>query len=129
MRGLGLGAFALDWSVVASYLGSPLITPFFAIVNVIVGYIATIYMIMPIAYWGINTYDAKKFPLVSSHLFNQKGELYNVSAIVNNRFEIDLPTYQKEGHLYLSTFFALTYGIGFAAIVSTLVHVALFNGK
>uniref|UniRef100_A0A2C9U1Q6 Uncharacterized protein n=1 Tax=Manihot esculenta TaxID=3983 RepID=A0A2C9U1Q6_MANES len=129
MRGLGLGAFALDWSVVASYLGSPLITPFFAIVNVIVGYIATIYVIMPIAYWGINTYDAKKFPLVSSHLFNQKGELYNVSAIVNNRFEIDLPTYQKEGHLYLSAFFALTYGIGFAAIVSTLVHVALFNGK
>ncbi|KAF2323885.1 hypothetical protein GH714_003695 [Hevea brasiliensis] len=129
MKGLGLGAFAIDWSVIASYLGSPLITPFFAIVNIIVGYIAMIYVIMPIAYWGFNTYDAKKFPIVSSHLFNHQGELYNVSAIVNNKFEIDLPTYQKQGHLYLSSFFAITYGIGFAAIVSTLMHVALFNGN
>lgn len=129
MKGLGLGAFTLDWSVIASYLGSPLVTPFFAIVNIAVGYVIIIYLVTPLAYWGFNMYTAKNFPIFSSHLFTEYGQVYNVSAIVNDKFEIDLETYQKHGRIHLSTFFAITYGVGFAAIASTLSHVALFNGK
>lgn len=129
MRGLGLGSFSLDWSVIASYLGSPLISPFFAIVNVAVGYVLLLYVLIPIAYWGVNLYDAKNFPIFSSHLYNAHGNTYNVSAIVNDKFELDLPTYEKQGRIYLSVFFALSYGIGFAGIISTLTHVALFNGR
>ncbi|KAK6938052.1 Oligopeptide transporter, OPT superfamily [Dillenia turbinata] len=106
MHGLGIGSFALDWSVVASYLGSPLITPFFAIAN-----------------------NAKNFPIFSSHLFDAQGDTYNVTAIVNYKFEIDMAAYQQQGHINLSVFFALTYGIGFAAVISTLTHVALFNER
>ncbi|KAK4560010.1 hypothetical protein RGQ29_008986 [Quercus rubra] len=129
MQGLGLGSFSLDWSVIASYLGSPLISPFFAIVNVAVGYVLLLYVLIPIAYWGVNLYDAKNFPIFSSHLYNAHGNTYNVSAIVNDKFELDLPTYEKQGRIYLSVFFALSYGIGFAGIISTLTHVALFNGR
>jgi hypothetical protein len=39
MKGLGLGAFTLDWTAVASFLFSPLISPFFAIANVFFGYV------------------------------------------------------------------------------------------
>lgn len=129
MHGLGLGSFGLDWSVIASYLGSPLITPFFAIVNVTVGYILLMYVLIPVAYWGFNIYGAQKFPIFSSHLFDSQGQIYNVSAIVNDKFELDIQQYEKQGRIYLSTFFSLSYGIGFAAIVSTLTHVALFNGR
>ena len=129
MSGLGLGSFALDWSVIASYLGSPLVTPFFAIVNVLVGYVLIMYMVIPVSYWGMNVYEAHKFPIFSSDLFDSQGQLYNISTIVNDKFELDEVMYQQEGRVYLSTFFAITYGIGFAAIVSTLTHVALFNGK
>ncbi|GAV72029.1 OPT domain-containing protein [Cephalotus follicularis] len=129
MHGLGIGAFAVDWSVIASYLGSPLITPFFAIANIAVGYIITMYILLPIAYWGVNLYDTHNFPIFSSHLFNAQGEVYNVSAIVNDKFEIDMPAYEQQGHINLSVFFSLSYGIGFAAIVSTLTHVAVFNGR
>ncbi|KAL4604385.1 hypothetical protein ACB092_10G189500 [Castanea dentata] len=129
MNGLGLGSFSLDWSVIASYLGSPLISPFFAIVNVAVGYVLVLYVLIPIAYWGVNLYDAKNFPIFSSHLYNAHGKTYNVSAIVNDKFELDLPTYEKQGRINLSIFFALSYGIGFAGIISTLTHVALFNGR
>ncbi|KAI8548485.1 hypothetical protein RHMOL_Rhmol07G0277300 [Rhododendron molle] len=129
MRGLGIGSLTLDWSVVASYLGSPLITPFFAIVNVFVGYTIVLYLVIPVSYWGLNLYQAKNFPIFSSHLFNAQGQLYNVTAIVNDNFEIDMPSYEKQGRINLSVFFALTYGIGFAAVVATLSHVALFNGR
>ncbi|EXC01177.1 Oligopeptide transporter 2 [Morus notabilis] len=129
MRGLGIGSLSLDWSVIASYLGSPLISPFFAIVNVAFGYIITMFIMLPIAYWGVNLYNAKNFPIFSSHLFDAHGQIYNVSAIVNNQFEIDQEAYQRQGRINLSVFFSLSYGIGFAAIVSTLTHVALFNGR
>ncbi|KAI3991976.1 hypothetical protein MKX01_001846 [Papaver californicum] len=129
MRGLGLGAFSLDWSTVASFLFSPLICPFFAIMNVFAGYVLIIYVAIPCAYWGFNLYNAKTFPIFSSHLFTAKGEIYNISAIVNNKFEIDMPKYEEQGRINLSMFFALTYGFGFATIASTLTHVGFFYGR
>ncbi|XP_026431373.1 oligopeptide transporter 4-like [Papaver somniferum] len=129
MRGLGLGAISLDWSAVASFLSSPLICPFFAIMNVFAGYVMIIYIAIPCAYWGLNLYNAKTFPIFSSHLFTAKGEIYNITAIVNDKFEIDMPKYQEQGHINLSMFFALTYGFGFATIASTLTHVGFFYGR
>ncbi|XP_076899890.1 oligopeptide transporter 4-like [Bidens hawaiensis] len=129
MRGLGLGAITLDWSVAASFLFSPLISPFFAIVNVFLGYAMIIYIVMPLSYWGLDLYGAGKFPIFSSHLFTKEGHKYNISAIVNDKFQIDMVKYEEQGRIHLSTFFALTYGFGFAAIASTLTHVAFFNGR
>ncbi|XP_002518328.2 oligopeptide transporter 4 [Ricinus communis] len=129
MRGLGLGAFTLDWSAVASFLFSPLISPFFAIVNVAIGYVLILYIAIPVAYWGLDLYNAHRFPIFSSHLFTAQGQKYNIPAIVNDKFELDLPKYDEQGRIHLSMFFALTYGFGFATIASTLMHVALFYGR
>ncbi|KAI3784218.1 hypothetical protein L1987_43313 [Smallanthus sonchifolius] len=129
MRGLGLLSFTVDWSVIASYMGSPLVTPFFAIVNVYIGFVMVMYVLIPITYWGFDMYNAKTFPIFSSHLFDRRGQIYDVSAIVNKDFEIDMPQYEKQGQIRMSTFFALTYGIGFAAVISTITHVILFKGS
>ncbi|KAL1817652.1 hypothetical protein ACET3Z_020226 [Daucus carota] len=127
--GLGIGAFTLDWSAVASYLGSPLITPFFAIVNVFIGYTLFVYVVIPLSYWGLNAYSAQTFPIFSSQLFTGEGQLYNITKIVDKSFELDKGEYAKQGRINLSTFFAIAYGIGFAAIASTLTHVGLFYGR
>ena len=129
MRGLGLGAFTLDWSTVSSFLFSPLICPFFAIVNIFIGYVFFVYVATPISYWGLNLYNAKNFPIFSSHLFTAIGQEYNISKIVNNKFEIDMPAYEEQGQIHLSMFFALSYGFGFATIAATLTHVACFYGR
>ena len=129
MRGLGLGSLTLDWSVVASFLFSPLISPFFSIVNVFAGYVSIVYIAIPIAYWGLDMYSATRFPIFSSHLFTARGQKYNISAIVNDKFEISLAKYEEQGRIHLSMFFALAYGFGFATIASTLTHVALFYGR
>ncbi|XVE95150.1 hypothetical protein REPUB_Repub02eG0071600 [Reevesia pubescens] len=57
------------------------------------------------------------------------GHYYNITSIVNDKFELDFPAYQKFGRVHLSTFFALTYGFGFATIAATVTHVALFYGR
>lgn len=128
MRGLGLGAFTLDWSAVAAFLFSPLVSPFFAIVNVFIGYVIIIYVVIPISYWKLDLFNAKTFPIFSSHLFTADGGDYDIGAIVNDKFELDEVQYQKQGRVHLSMFFALTYGFGFATIASTLTHVGLFYG-
>ncbi|KAG6652741.1 oligopeptide transporter 4-like [Carya illinoinensis] len=129
MKGLGLGALTLDWSAVASFLFSPLISPFFSIVNIFAGYVLIVYIAIPTAYWAFDMYKASRFPIFSSHLFTAQGQTYNISAIVNDNFELDLAKYQEQGRIHLSMFFALTYGFGFATIASTLTHVAFFYGR
>ncbi|CAN6233862.1 unnamed protein product [Urochloa humidicola] len=129
MQGLGIGAFTLDWATVSAYLYSPLITPFFAIVNIFIGYVLFIYLIMPTAYWGFNLYNAKTFPIYSKDLFVSNGTTYNVTTIVNDQFMIDMTAYNKVGKVNLSIFFALSYGLSFAAIAATITHVGFFYGK
>lgn len=129
LNGLGVGALTLDWTAVASFLFSPLICPFFAIVNVFVGFALIMYVVIPIAYWGLNSYNAKTFPIFSSDLFTAQGQEYNITLIVNKNFQLDEVEYAKLGRIHLSMFFTLTYGFGFATIASTLTHVALFYGR
>ncbi|KAM0881697.1 hypothetical protein ACQ4PT_032793 [Festuca glaucescens] len=126
LNGLGVGALTLDWSVVASFLGSPLVSPFFATANVFVGYIVFVYGMLPISYWVLNLYNAGTFPLFSNDLYTGSGQLYNISAIVNDKFEIDMDAYAQQGKIHLSLFFAVSYGLGFATIAATLSHVILF---
>jgi OPT family small oligopeptide transporter len=129
MRGLGLGAFTLDWTAVSSFLFSPLVSPFFATANILAGFVLFLYGVVPAAYWGLNLYNARRFPLFSSHLFMFNGTSYDINDIVNDRFEIDMDAYQQRGRINMSTLFALTYGLSFAAIAATVTHVALFHGK
>lgn len=128
MKGLGLGAFGIDWSTISSYLGSPLASPWFATANIAVGFVLIMYVMTPLSYW-FNVYGAKKFPIYSSSLFMANGMKYNISSIVNSNFHLDRGVYRTTGPVNLSTFFAMTYGLGFATLSATVVHVILFNGR
>ncbi|KAK9293370.1 hypothetical protein L1049_021362 [Liquidambar formosana] len=128
LRGLGIGAVGIDWATIASYLGSPLASPWFATANVAVGFFLVMYVMTPICYW-FNVYNAKNFPLYSNNLFRMNGSEYDILSIINSKFELDENVYQKTGPINLSTFFAMTYGLGFATLSATVVHVILFHGS
>lgn len=128
LYGLGIAALGIDWSTISSYLGSPLASPWFATANVAAGFLFVMYVLTPLCYW-LNVYRAKTFPIFSSDLFNATGQEYNISSIIDSNFHLDVAAYEREGPLYLSTFFAMTYGIGFAALTATVVHVALFHRR
>ncbi|GAV59662.1 OPT domain-containing protein [Cephalotus follicularis] len=129
LKGLGLGSFGLDWATVASFLGSPLATPLFAIINILVGFALFMYVLLPIAYWS-NTYEAKRFPLFSSKTFDHDGQIYNISRVLNEKtFDLDQAGYESYSKLYLSVMFALIYGMSFGTLTASVSHVALFEGK
>lgn len=129
LRDLGVGSFALDWSTVAGFLGSPLATPGFAIINIMVGFFVILYILIPIAYWT-NSYEAKRFPIFSSHVFSPDGGEYNVSVVLNDTtFQFNQQGYDGYSKINLSIFFAYGYGLSFATLAATLSHVALFHGR
>lgn len=128
LNGLGIGSFGLDWST-ASFIGSPLATPAFAVFNVMAGYLLVLYVLTPITYWT-NAYNAKSFPIFSSHIFTSEGAHYNITRILDEKtFTLDLQEYEQYSSINLSVFFAYAYGLGFATLAATLSHVALFHGK
>lgn len=128
LYGIGIGAFGFDWSTISSYLGSPLASPWFATANVAAGFFLVMYVLTPIFYW-FDVYKAKTFPIFSDDLFTSDGLVYNITSIIDSNFHLDTAAYEKEGPVYLSTFFAMTYGVGFAALTATAVHVLLFHGR
>ncbi|EHA8590627.1 hypothetical protein COCNU_scaffold021460G000020 [Cocos nucifera] len=128
LYGLGIGAIGLDWSTISSYLGSPLASPWFATANVAAGFVLIMYVITPTVYW-LNLYKAKTFPIFSDGLFTSTGQSYNITSIIDSDFHLDVEAYEKEGPLYLSAFFAVTYGVGFASLTATVFHVLLFHGR
>ncbi|XP_002275134.4 oligopeptide transporter 6 [Vitis vinifera] len=128
LEGLGIGSIGLDWSTISSYLGSPLASPWFATANVALGFCLVMYVMTPATYWS-NVYNAKNFPLYSEKLFTSNGSRYNILSIIDSNFHLSKEQYVKSGPLNMSTFFAMTYGLGFATLSATIVHVALFNGS
>ncbi|XP_057970244.1 oligopeptide transporter 3-like [Malania oleifera] len=128
-HGLGVGAFSFDWAGISAYHGSPLVAPWFSIVNIGVGFIMFIYIIVPLCYWKFNTFDARKFPIFSSQLFTSSGGKYDTTKILSPHYDLDISAYETYGKMYLSPLFALSIGSGFARFTATLTHVALFNGS
>ncbi|KAM7277743.1 hypothetical protein ACFE04_004877 [Oxalis oulophora] len=129
LHGLGIGSFGLDWSTVSSFLGSPLATPLFAIINTLVGFALFMYVLLPIAYWT-NSNEAKRFPIFTSQTFDQDGHVYNITRILDAKnFDINLNAYNSYSKLYLSIMFAFYYGLSFAGLTSSMSHVVLFHGK
>lgn len=128
-KALGIGSLGFDWATISAYLGTPLASPWFATANIAVGFVFVMYVLTPISYWWANAFHAKNFPIYSDGLFTIDGSKYNISSIITPDFQLDKSAYSRVGPLYLSTFFAMTYGLGFAALPATIVHVLLFNGR
>lgn len=128
LHGLGIGALGFDWSSISAYLGSPLASPWFATANIVVGFVLLTYVITPISYW-LNLFKAKSFPIFSDGLYTSSGQKYNISAIIDSNFHLNTEAYERQGPLYISTFFAVSYGLCFACLTATVVHVFLFHGR
>jgi len=127
--GLGIGAIALDWSTISTYVG-PLVTPWFAQVNIIIGFILVAYIMVPWAYYT-NVFGSKYYPIITPQLYTPgpNATMFNVSMVLSSEGILDEEAYTALGELRMDSFFALTYGIGFAGLTATFVHVLLYNGK
>uniref|UniRef100_A0A804HND5 Oligopeptide transporter n=1 Tax=Musa acuminata subsp. malaccensis TaxID=214687 RepID=A0A804HND5_MUSAM len=128
-NGLGIGSFALDWITMSSYMDSPLAVPAFVVVNMMAGFILILYVLIPLSYWN-NAYDAKRFPIFSSSIFDIDGQFYNVSRVLDDKsLTFNEEAYNNYSKLYFSASLMYSYGFTLASFTSSISHVALFYGS
>ncbi|GAA5831595.1 hypothetical protein JCM3766R1_004946 [Sporobolomyces carnicolor] len=126
--GLGMGLFTFDWSQI-SYIGSPLVIPWWAEVNVFCGFVLAFWIMAPIMYYT-NVWDSAYLPISSSQVFDRFGLPYNTSAVIDPvTLSLNETAYRAYSPLYLPITFATTYGITFMLSTAVLVHTALCYGK
>ncbi|KAF9163220.1 hypothetical protein BGX20_001407, partial [Mortierella sp. AD010] len=105
-QGLEMGVVSLDWNTVTSFLGSPLITPYWARVDIMMGFILFAWIMVPVAYY-FDIWDAKKYPILTSRLFTVDGYNYNALSILTPERTLDSDMYAAYGPLRIATFFAI----------------------
>ncbi|KAJ2826177.1 hypothetical protein IWW50_002496 [Coemansia erecta] len=127
-QGLGVLAFSLDWSVFSNaFLQSPIATPFWAACNLFIGFVLVFWVALPIAYFK-NLWGSATLPLYSMNVFTTNGTQYDISKVMRDGV-FDSQAYENYSPLRMSLEFSWVYGIGFAALMSILVHIGIYNGK
>ncbi|KAI8865745.1 OPT superfamily oligopeptide transporter, partial [Ramicandelaber brevisporus] len=124
--GLGLLNVTLDWSSVASYLGSPIVTPFWAIANILVGFIIVMWIITPALYYT-NSWEAQKYPIYFWKVYDVYGNRYDTKRIITKDLRMNETAYYEYSELRMPAQFAFTYGFGFAGLSSILVYIFLHH--
>ncbi|KAH8646224.1 small oligopeptide transporter [Xylariales sp. PMI_506] len=127
-QGMGLFPITFDWTEISAFLFSPLIPPFHSLANTAIGVVFFFWIVAPAMHWT-NTYYSDYLPFFDSGSWDNTQNHYNASRIVNADFTLNVAAYESYSPLFLSTTFALCYGLSFAAIISLIVNTGLFHSK
>ncbi|MCJ1334893.1 hypothetical protein MMC09_000158 [Bachmanniomyces sp. S44760] len=124
--GLGLFPMTFDWAQIA-YIGSPLLTPWWAAANVVGGLILIMWIVAPILYYS-NVLFSSYMPILSSAVFDDTGKPYDVSKILTSDFQFDHTAYVKYSRIFLPITYVLSYSVQFAGLAALVTHTALYHG-
>lgn len=127
VSGLGLFPLTFDWAQVA-YIGSPLLTPFWAAMNVVGGLVVVMWIIAPIAYYS-NWLYSSYMPILSASVFDNTGKIYDVSRILTRDFVFDADAYKNYSRVFLPITYVLSYGVQFAGLAALVTHTACWHGR
>lgn len=118
-----MGFITFDWSVVA-YTGSPLVTPWWAEANVLASLILVYWIIAPILYYK-NVFFSMYMPIAAPWSFDNTGHIYNSTRVIIDG-EFNAEAFRSYSPIYISTVFALSYGLSFASLTAITVHTILW---
>jgi OPT oligopeptide transporter protein len=144
-HGLGMGLVTFDWGQITAFNGSPLIYPWWSAANIGLAVIPFYWILLPILYVSLyfflgcssltistqysNAWYSAYLPLISSHTFDNTGNVYNLSRIINPDGSFNLQAYEAYSPLFLPASSAIFYGLSFASITALVVHTVLYHSK
>ncbi|KAH0596138.1 hypothetical protein MHUMG1_05999 [Metarhizium humberi] len=126
--GLSLLPITFDWTQISGWVGSPLIPPWYAIANTLIGVVAFYVIGCSVLHFS-GAWYAEFLPMSDANTYDNTGAPYNTSRVLSEDFTLDQEAYESYSPLFLSTTFAVSYGLSFAAISSLIVYTYLHNGK
>ncbi|PLN83099.1 small oligopeptide transporter, OPT family [Aspergillus taichungensis] len=126
--GLSVLPITFDWTQISGFNFSPLIAPWHAIANTLIGLVVFFWITTAGLHYS-GAYWSKHLPISDSNSYDNTGNVYNVSRILTPEYQFDEAKYKEYSPLFLSTTFMLSYGLSFASIIAVLLNAGLFHGK
>ncbi|KFA61913.1 hypothetical protein S40285_02836 [Stachybotrys chlorohalonatus IBT 40285] len=127
VSGLGFFPLTFDWAQV-TYVGSPLLVPFWASVNVVGGLVIIMWVVAPLLYYSNFLYTSY-MPVLSAAVFDNTGNVYDVSKILTSEFVFDRAAYRNYSRVFLPVTYMLSYGMQFAGLAALLMHTFVWHGS
>uniref|UniRef100_A0A0W0FUN2 Putative small oligopeptide transporter n=1 Tax=Moniliophthora roreri TaxID=221103 RepID=A0A0W0FUN2_MONRR len=124
--GFGFSVLTFDWNQI-TYIGSPLATPWWAQVNVLLGFIFFFWIIAPILYYR-NTWYSQYLPVMSTAAYDNTGQPYNLTRVMSGG-RLDVEAYKAYSPLYISIALIMNYGLSFMAVTATITHTIVYWWK
>ncbi|WWC68406.1 OPT family small oligopeptide transporter [Kwoniella pini CBS 10737] len=124
--GLGMGILTFDWTQV-TWIGSPLTTPWWAEVNIGLGFIFFFWILVPILYYT-NVWEFAYLPVNVIQAADRFGSSYDIFNILTPDVTLNTTAYALYSPVYLSATFSMTFMLAFALATAILVHTALYHG-
>ncbi|KAJ6446569.1 small oligopeptide transporter, OPT family [Purpureocillium lavendulum] len=126
--GLSLIPMTFDWTQVTGFIGSPLIPPWYAIANTVVGVVTFFILGCSVLHYS-GAWYAHFLPMSDASTYDNTGRPYNTSRILTSDFTLDEEAYQNYSPLFISTTFAMAYGLSFATISALIVYTFIHYRK
>ncbi|KAK1752304.1 sexual differentiation process protein isp4 [Echria macrotheca] len=117
--GLSLIPLTFDWTQIAGFVGSPMIPPWHAIANTLLG-VVIFYVGLAATLHYAGVWYAAYLPMSDSQTYDNTGTRYNVTRILTPEFTFDKEAYESYSPIFISTTFAINYGLSFATILSLI---------
>jgi OPT family oligopeptide transporter len=94
----------------------------------VIGLVLFIWVVTPAIHFS-NTWFSQYIPISDSNSYDNTLQNYNVTRILNDDYTLNLQNYKDYSPIFLSTTFALQYGLSFAATTALITHTALYHGS
>ncbi|KAG9019691.1 hypothetical protein FRB90_011500 [Tulasnella sp. 427] len=125
VSGLGMSVLTFDWNQIA-YIGSPLVTPFWSQINIVVGFVLFYWIMAPAIYY-LDIWKTGHLPISGIGGYDRFGNEYDITRIITHDHRLNQTAYDEYSPLYLPVTFAMTYLIAFALSTGLLVHTVIFH--
>lgn len=126
--GLGINPLpTLDWNI-ATYLGDPIVTPLFTLMNFSCGMAIMGFLIVPFMYFN-NVWDAGYFPINGNKLYDNTGKFYDVQRVLKADLTMNETAYYEYSVPLVTTTQITNYAAFFTLYAAIPVHMYLWHRK
>lgn len=125
-NGLGINPWPTwDWNTLLFDNTDPLMIPFFSTFNKFIG--ACIGSVIIAALWFSNTWNTGYLPLNSNRVFDNRGDLYNVTRAIDEHGLFDAEKYKAYSFPFLAAAYLYSYSAFFAMYAATVSYTWLYH--
>ncbi len=74
--------------------------------NTFIGFSILVWIVTPIFYYS-NIWEAKTMPILSNRIFDNNGQFYNITKVLNKNLHLNETAYQVYGDIFNSDFISI----------------------